>query len=126
MQPESRRVGIASMQFGAAVALGILLFLGGFLFFDGAGLTAQGPYMVSQKGRAFHPLTLNIKRGDTVRIVNDDGDLLHHAYVESDTFNFDSGDQLPGSKTDVIFSVPGTFNVLCGIHPKMKLVVVVK
>ncbi len=43
-----------------------------------------------------------------------------------DTFNFNSGDQLPGSQTDIVFSVPGTFNVLCGIHPKMRLVVHVK
>ncbi len=94
----------------------------------GAAGTQQGPspYIISQRGRAFHPNFLSITQGDTIRIVNDDGDLLHHAYVESDTFNFDSGDQLPGSKTDVVFSVPGTFNVLCGIHPKMKLVVVVK
>ena len=93
----------------------------------GVALTQQVPaYTVSQRGRAFHPGSLNIKLGDTVRIVNDDGDLLHHAYIESDTFNFDSGDQLPGSKTDINFSVPGTFNVLCGIHPKMKLVVIVK
>ncbi|GEM_PF-905245 len=83
-------------------------------------------HIVSQKGRAFHPGTLSIRRGDTVEIVNDDGDLLHHAYVDSRTFGFDSGDQLPGSRTDVVFGVRGTFNVLCGIHPKMKLVVEVK
>jgi plastocyanin len=94
----------------------------------GAARTQQGPsqYVISQRGRAYNPNFLSVKQGDTVRIVNDDGDLLHHAYVESDTFNFDSGDQLPGSKTDVVFSVRGTFNVLCGIHPKMRLVVVVK
>ncbi len=108
---------------GAAICFTLVTLIGG-----AAAWTSQPPprYMVSQKGRAFHPLTLSINRGDTVEIVNDDGDLLHHAYVESDTFNFDSGDQLPGSHTDVIFSVPGTFNVLCGIHPKMKLVVQVK
>jgi plastocyanin len=105
-----------------AAAGGLLLAAGG------SAWTQQkaAPYIVSQRGRAFNPNFLSIKQGDTIRIVNDDGDLLHHAYVESDTFNFDSGDQLPGSKTDVVFSVPGTFNVLCGIHPKMKLVVVVK
>jgi plastocyanin len=94
----------------------------------GAARTQQGPAMhvISQRGRAFNPNFLSIKQGDTVRIVNDDGDLLHHAYVESDTFSFDSGDQLPGSKTDVVFSVRGKFNVLCGIHPKMRLVVVVQ
>jgi plastocyanin len=91
----------------------------------GAALAALSlpPYQVSQKGRAFQPGELTIRRGETVQIVNDDGDLLHHAYVESEQFSFDSGDQEPGSKTDVTFPVSGTFNVLCGIHPKMKLVV---
>jgi plastocyanin len=79
--------------------------------------------VVSQKGRAFQPGELSLKRGETVHIVNDDGDLLHHAYIDSETFSFDSGDQEPGTKTDVVFSVLGDFKVLCGIHPKMKLIV---
>lgn len=87
---------------------------------------AAPKFVVSQKGREFHPNELTIKRGDTVEIVNDDGDLRHHAYVKSDNFNFDSGDQEPGSKTDIVFSVAGDFDVLCAIHPKMKLVVHVK
>jgi plastocyanin len=87
---------------------------------------AAGPYIVTQKGQTFHPGTLTINRGDTVEIVNDDGELIHHAYVDSKTFSFDSGDQEPGSKTDIVFSVPGTFMVLCGIHPKMRLDVTVK
>ncbi|WP_174243156.1 hypothetical protein [Beijerinckia sp. L45] len=92
----------------------------------GLALAAPGGIVVSQKGRAFQPGELSLKRGDTVSIVNDDGDLLHHAYVDSETFSFDSGDQEPGSKTDVVFSVAGEFKVLCGIHPKMKLLVHVK
>lgn len=87
------------------------------------GALSPSPYHVSQKGRAFQPGELAIQRGETVQIVNDDGDLLHHAYLESNRFSFDSGDQEPGSKTNVIFPVSGTFTVLCGIHPKMKLVV---
>jgi plastocyanin len=82
-----------------------------------------GHFKVSQRGRAFLPGDLVINRGDIVQIVNDDGDLLHHAYVESDRFNFDSGDQEPGSKVDIAFTASGNFTVLCGIHPKMKLLV---
>jgi plastocyanin len=78
---------------------------------------------VSQKGRMFHPGNLAVERGETVTFVNDDSDLLHHVFVESDSFNFDSGDQEPGSRTPVTFTERGTFQVLCGIHPKMKLVV---
>ncbi|MCJ2069076.1 plastocyanin [Methylobacterium sp. J-030] len=85
-------------------------------------LQASG-IMVSQKGRMFHPDNLAVARGEVVTFVNDDSDLLHHVFVESDTFNFDSGDQEPGSRTPITFSERGTFQVLCGIHPKMKLVV---
>jgi len=81
------------------------------------------PKQVSQRGRDFQPNQISIRRGETVRIVNDDADLLHHAYVSSDKFNFDSSDIEPGGKVDVKFPVAGDFNVLCGIHPKMKLTV---
>ncbi len=122
MQLERIRVLALSARLRAGIAIALLAVLGG------AAWTAQETpiYTVSQKGRQFHPAQISMRRGETLRIVNDDGDLLHHAYVESDTFNFDSGDQLPGSRTDVTFPVSGTFNVLCGIHPKMKLVVEVK
>lgn len=78
---------------------------------------------VSQKGRMFHPDNLSVARGEVVTFVNDDSDLLHHVFVESETFSFDSGDQEPGSRTPITFTERGTFQVLCGIHPKMKLVV---
>lgn len=99
------------------------ILLAGLLAALGSAAWALDPpvRVVSQKGRAFNPGELDIKKDDTVQIFNDDGDLLHHAYVESDQFNFDSGDQEPGSRTNVKFTVPGTFTVLCGIHPKMKL-----
>ena len=83
-------------------------------------------YPVTQKGQQFKPGSLTVNKGDTVEILNDDGELIHHAYVDSKTFSFDSGDQEPGSKTDIVFSVPGTFAVLCGIHPKMRMDVVVR
>lgn len=139
MQTERMNLPVRA-RLGAAVSLVFVILLGGIIWtaqeapprwlFQTNIFRASRPgarsYIVSQKGRAFHPSKLIIKRGDTIEIVNDDGDLLHHAYVESNTFNFDSGDQLPGSKTDIVFYVRGTFNVLCGIHPKMKLVVEVK
>jgi plastocyanin len=104
------------------------------LAFAAGALTALGSWIVlaapqtsvSQKGREFHPGEISISRGDTIRIVNDDGDLLHHAYVDSAAFSFDSGDQKPGSVTPVTFPVTGDFKVLCAIHPKMLLVVHVR
>ena len=80
-------------------------------------------YSISQKGREYHPREISIKRGETLQIINDDADLLHHSYIDSPKFSFDSGDQQPGSKTDITFPVAGNFDVLCAIHPKMRLVV---
>jgi plastocyanin len=108
-----------SAHFRAFVGAVMLMLLGGLVW----PASSAAPYPVSQKGRAFQPGELSIRRGETVQIVNDDADLLHHAYVESERFTFDSGDQEPGSKTDVTFPELGTFTVLCGIHPKMKLTV---
>jgi plastocyanin len=99
---------------GAATAIGTLVG------------SALADYSISQQGREFHPGEISIKRGETIQIVNDDGDLLHHAYIDSPKFSFDSGDQKPGSVTPVTFAVAGDFDVLCAIHPKMKLTVHVK
>src|SRR3984957_4879647 len=104
--------------FLAVASLGLSL-LAGLAWAD----LAPSHFKVSQRGRAFQPGELSIKRGDVLQILNDDGDLLHHAYVESDHFIFDSGDQGPGSEVDIAFTVSGNFSVLCGIHPKMKLAV---
>ena len=87
---------------------------------------ASGHQAVTQQERIFHPNRLEISRGDTVGILNDDGELLHHAYVATDDFSFDSGEQDPGSTTDIRFTKAGTFAVRCRIHPKMLLEVTVK
>jgi plastocyanin len=81
---------------------------------------------VSQVGREFTPGHLDLQRGDTVEIVNDDADFTHHTYINSESLTFDSGDQAPGRSVDIRFSKPGAFEVLCGVHPKMRLTVTVQ
>ncbi|MGY4600518.1 plastocyanin [Bradyrhizobium sp. GM22.5] len=105
------RTGELGFQITAAIMAGL---------FAGAALAAA-PYTISQKDREFRPREIIIKRGETLRFVNDDGELLHHAYLSAGSFDFDTGDQQPGSQVEVVFSVPGDYTVLCGIHPKMKL-----
>lgn len=83
-------------------------------------------HRVLQKGRHFTPAAIDVQSGDSIEFVNDDGELLHHAYLENDRFSFDTGDQSPGSRTVVAFPTKGTFMVLCGIHPKMRLNVQVR
>src|SRR5262245_25309254 len=108
-----RWLSSAMVQAGAAAVAGMLV--------AGAAFSAATPYLVSQAGQQFHPREVTIKRGETVQVVNDDGDLLHHVYVDSDKLQFDSGDQKPGTRTNIEFTNLGTFVVLCAIHPKMKL-----
>jgi plastocyanin len=111
------------MRLGFSVFLAVVA---AFLVSMGAWAAIAQQHAVSQKGRQFKPVEITINRGETVQIVNDDGDLRHHAYVDSDKFSFDSGDQEPGTKANITFPLAGEFDVLCAIHPKMKLVVHVK
>lgn len=91
------------------------------------GMQSKSPaIIVTQNGHVFSAETLYISSGETVRIVNDEVNSPHHAYIDSEAFRFDSGDQAPGSSSDITFPFSGTFTVLCGIHPNMKLVVNVK
>jgi plastocyanin len=104
----------------------LFVVLAGAAFVTGLGTLvglALPQHTISQKGREFHPGEISIKRGETLQIVNDDADLLHHAYIDAPKFSFDSGDQQPGSRTDIAFPTPGDFEVLCAIHPKMRLMV---
>lgn len=81
---------------------------------------------VFQKGRAFQPNAIQIHAGDIVTFTNNDGDLLHHAYLTTPQFSFDTGEQASGTQVKVRFSKAGAFTVLCGIHPKMRLAVTVE
>lgn len=93
---------------------------------SGSGIALGAALAVSQKGRTFTPSEISISRGESVQILNDDRDLRHHVYIDADKFNFDSGDQEPGAQVNIRFPTAGTFEVLCAIHPKMKLIVRVK
>lgn len=63
---------------------------------------------------------LKIKAGDTVEFVNSDS-VKHNVFLE-DLFNFV---QLPGAKDKQQFKKPGTYDVRCAIHPKMKIKITV-
>lgn len=104
------------------VAVLTLAYAGARLWADPVSGEVQG---VSQQNRAFIPVLLTIQPGDTVRIQNDDSKLAHHAYLASEALSFVSGELAPGEHVDIAFPVAGTFTVLCGIHPRMRLDVVV-
>ena len=92
-----------------------------------AGLDAAAAegLIVSQKRRAFNPTEVTLDQGRTLTIVNDDT-FVHHAFIKSDEFSFDSGEQKLGARVPIRLTEAGTFEVRCAIHPKMRLSVIVK
>ncbi len=103
----------------------LLTAIGGSLVWFGED-PAGSVVKVSQRGREFQPAQLTIDRNDVTEIINDDGDFTHHAYVDAPDFKFDSADQQPGHSVQIRFNRSGEFDVLCGIHPKMRLSVRVR
>lgn len=96
------------------------------LLFATAGAATPTTYQVSQSHRAFVPNRLEVHPGDLVRIVNDDGELVHHVFVDAPNLKIDSGEQEPGTVTTIRFPNVGTYMVWCQIHPKMRLEVTVR
>lgn len=90
------------------------------------GASAQQVAAVSQKRRVFDPKAVEVGLGDAVLFVNDDGELLHHVYSKDPRFPFDIGEQPAGTGVPVRFTVRGTFQVRCEIHPRMLLEVRVR
>ena len=86
---------------------------------------AAGMKVVTQREKHFEPDAVALAVGDTLRILNED-DYLHHVYVQHPDFTFDSGGRKPGETVDLQFPKAGVYEVLCEIHPKMKLIVTVK
>ncbi|MCQ8783696.1 cupredoxin domain-containing protein [Mangrovibrevibacter kandeliae] len=95
----------------------------GFLLTCGAAAVAPS-MVIEQRDRSFDRAAAEIHRGDTIRFTNDDP-FLHQIYVESPEFSFDSDGQAPQQNVDIAFTKAGTFEVRCGIHPRMRLDVTV-
>jgi plastocyanin len=95
------------------------------LLFMGQAASAAETKRVSQKGKQFLPEAVELNVGDALRVNNDDA-FLHHVYLKHPNLTFDSGGRRPGEPVDIQFTKPGSYEVMCEIHPKMKLVVEVK
>lgn len=80
---------------------------------------------INQKGRAFSAREITISTGDSILFDNSD-EFIHQVYVKSSSFNFDTAESSPGDTIEIKFTVAGTFEVHCHIHPKMGLVVKVQ
>ncbi len=102
--------------FGILAGLSVLCAVGA-----GAALAATS-HQVIESDKKFSVKTVEISVGDTVTFVNNDT-IKHNIAIKKMKFN--SGLQEPGKNVDVVFDKSGKFKVRCGIHPKMKLKVVV-
>jgi plastocyanin len=78
--------------------------------------------IIHQQGRVFSSESLTIKKGETITFLNDDT-VSHNIISTSKGNEFNLGSQSPGTSTDVTFKEAGDVQVLCAIHPRMKLMV---
>jgi len=93
-----------------------------------AGLSAgalAATQVVHQQGRAFSSESVTIKKGDLLTFLNDDT-VPHNIMSTSKGNEFNLGSQLPGTSTDVTFKEAGEVQVICAIHPRMKMTVKVE
>ncbi|HMH63027.1 MAG TPA: plastocyanin/azurin family copper-binding protein [Bradyrhizobium sp.] len=77
---------------------------------------------ITQKGRLFSSESITIKRGESVTFANDDT-VPHNIVSASKGNEFNLGSQPPGAATDVTFKESGEAQVICAIHPRMKMTV---
>lgn len=85
---------------------------------------AAGLVTVIQTHRAFSVADIHVKRGEAVSFTNEDV-FNHQIFVKTPIFAYESKEQAPGESVVLKFPTAGTFDVQCGIHPRMHLAVTV-
>jgi plastocyanin len=95
----------------------VLLILGGL-----SAAVCAANQTVRQHGRMFSTESVTIRKGETLIFQNDDN-VPHNIASMSKGNEFDLGSQPPGASTDVTFNEVGDAQVICAIHPRMKMTV---
>jgi plastocyanin len=80
---------------------------------------------VVQRDIDFEPKEVRIRTGGQVFFVNEDR-FGHNVYSETPGGEFDVGRQGPNTRIGVPFRRAGTFAVMCRIHPRMAMQIVVQ
>jgi plastocyanin len=80
---------------------------------------------IHQKGRLFSSEFTTIKKGESLTFLNDDT-VPHNVISVSLRNQFDLGSQRPGTSTDVAFTEAGNVEIICAIHPRMKMTITVR
>jgi len=90
-------------------------------FLAGAGVAfAAAEHTVHQKGKQFSETNVTLKKGDTLVFLNDDN-VAHNIYSQSANNEFNLGSVTPGHSVPVTFDKSGDVDILCAIHPLMKM-----
>lgn len=84
-----------------------------------------GVTTIGQGDRAFTPAAVRLRRGEAMTVLNDDT-RTHNVRIASPSMDFNSGAQEPGESVTLRFDHVGTFEAHCGIHPTMRLKIVVE
>ena len=101
---------------GLALAAGVAL----------AGVAwAAGVIAVDQKNLKFSVRELRIAKGDSVEFMNSD-DTSHNITITGEGLTLNSGLQAPGRPFKAPFVKTGSYKVTCGIHPNMRMTVIVE
>ncbi|HWY66930.1 MAG TPA: cupredoxin domain-containing protein [Rhizomicrobium sp.] len=104
-----------------ASAIGLTIGLSGL-----AGAAHAAETVVDQMGLKFVPNTVTINAGDTIRFTNSDPFTHDVTVVSPDGSTSDKGLQHHGKENAVVFAKPGTYSIICKMHPNMKATVIVK
>ena len=81
---------------------------------------AAGATEIVQKGRAFLLREVEVARGEAVRFVNGD-EYPHQINIRGPGVAFDSNLQGPEETIEFLAPGAGTFEVRCGVHPRMRM-----
>jgi plastocyanin len=101
--------------------LPVLVTLG---LFGPTALALAANQAIHQKGRLFSSEFATVKKGESLTFLNDDT-VPHNVISVSPGNEFDMGSQRPGASTDVAFTQAGEVQIICAIHPRMKMTITV-
>ena len=115
MRAEARRPGRGRI--GVAVlALAAVLGTAGLPW----AALASAVVEVAQKNRTFAVREAEVAPGTILHFTNED-DFPHQIHVTGPGLDIDSPLQNSGQAVDITFPAAGTFEVRCGIHPRMRM-----
>jgi plastocyanin len=89
-------------------------------FAAGTAVALAAERTISQKGKVFSEPAVSVRKGDTLVFLNDDN-VVHNVLSITPGNQFNLGTIAPGHSTPVTFDKTGDVQIICAIHPGMKM-----